>query len=40
MVELENYFEGVWTSLWRIGKDVALQTDEFEGSFCCENQNG
>jgi hypothetical protein len=33
MVELENYFEGVWASLWRIGKDVALETDELKTPF-------
>ena len=27
IVELENYFEGVWASLWRIGRDVELQTN-------------
>jgi len=33
MVDLENYFEGVWASLWRIGKDVALETDELKTPF-------
>jgi hypothetical protein len=27
IVELENYFIGIWASLWRIGKDVELQTN-------------
>ena len=26
-VELDNYFEGVWASLWRIGQDVALAAE-------------
>jgi hypothetical protein len=33
MVELENYFEVVWASLWRIGKDVALETEELKTPF-------
>jgi hypothetical protein len=33
MVELENYFEGVWAGLWRIGKDVILETDELKTPF-------
>jgi hypothetical protein len=27
IVELEFCFEGVWASLWRIGKDIELQTN-------------
>jgi hypothetical protein len=33
MVELENYFVGVWASLWRIGKDVVLETEELKTPF-------
>jgi hypothetical protein len=32
-VELENYFEGVWASLWRIGKGVALTTEGSRAPF-------
>jgi hypothetical protein len=27
IIELDNYFEGVWAILWRIGKDIELQTN-------------
>jgi hypothetical protein len=33
MVELENHFDGVWASLMRIGKDVALETEELKTPF-------
>ncbi|MGD6933337.1 MAG: hypothetical protein ACQCN5_03935 [Candidatus Bathyarchaeia archaeon] len=32
-VELENYFEGVWASLWRVGKEVCLKTEYSKKGF-------
>ncbi len=33
IVDLENFFEGAWASLWRIGKDVVLETEGLKTPF-------